>query len=347
MTDKNLIELGLLDPLFESLQAEGLSYLVFDRVRPNPTLENADEVAALYKSEACDCFIAFGGGSPIDCAKSAGLRLVRPRTPLHLMQGVLKVFRKIPPIFAVPTTAGTGSEATVATVISNPEKQEKFAISDPALRPFCAVLDPLLTLGLPKHITATTGVDALTHAVEAYVGRSNTGQTRQDALLACRLIFENLPTACQDGGNLVARENMLVAAHHAGLAFTRAYVGYVHAIAHKLGGYYNVPHGLANAVILPYVLEFYGSKIDKQLAQIALAIGLEGPDDAHLARAFIEALKKLNHDLDIPHKIQELKAEDIPTLAKMALKEANPLYPVPVLMNQSQCEDLLKKLLPS
>lgn len=345
VTDQNLMKLGLLNPLIEGLDSAKISYVIFDQVRPNPTIDNAEELSTLYKTEACDCFIAFGGGSPIDCAKAAGLRIARPRTPLKLMQGVLKVRKKIPAIFAVPTTAGTGSEATIAAVVSNPSTHEKYAISDPVLRPRFAVLDPLVTLGLPGFITAATGVDALTHAVEAYIGYSNTKQTKKDALLACRLVFENLPLAYEDGSNIVARENMLLASHYGGLAFTRAYVGNVHAIAHKLGGFYNVPHGLANAVVLPYVLDFYGEKIYKQLSQMADVIGISGKDDAEKAKAFVQAVKDLNKSLGIPDKIKELKPEDIPEIAKAAMKEANPTYPVPVIMTTAQCEDLLQKLL--
>lgn len=281
----------------------------------------------------------------MDCAKTAGVRLVRPRTSLSFLQGFFKVVRKVPAIFAVPTTAGTGSEATIAAVVSNPDTHEKYAISDPALRPRFAILDPLVTVGLPKHITSTTGMDALTHAVEAFIGRSNTRHTKKDALKACKLIFENLPTAYEDGQNLEARTNMLLASHYAGLAFTRAYVGYVHAIAHKLGGFYGVPHGLANAVILPYVLDYYGNKIYKQLAQLADAAGIKADDESEKAKAFINAIKDLNDSMQIPKTIRELREEDIPKLAKMAMKEGNPFYPVPVIMSRQDCEELLKKLL--
>lgn len=346
VTDKGLMGLGLLNSLFDGLKEEGIKYTVYDGVQPNPTIYNIADALELYKSNACEGFIAFGGGSPMDCAKATAARVVRPDKEIPELRGQLKVLKKIPPFFAVPTTAGTGSETTIAAVVSNPDTHEKNAINDPVLRPKFAVLDPELTIGLPPHITSTTGMDALTHAVEAFIGKSNTKKTEEDAITATRLIFENIETAYFDGKNIEARENMLVASFHAGLAFTRAYVGYVHAIAHNLGGMYGIPHGLANAVILPYVLEYFGESAYKRLAVLADVAGVSGPaqSDREKAKRFIAAIKALNKKMNIPDKIEGIKDEDIPLIAERALKEGNPLYPVPKIMNIEECMALIKKL---
>ena len=346
VTDKGLMGLHLLDSLFEGLEKEGIKYSVFDGVQPNPTIYNVEDALKIYKDNNCEGFIAFGGGSPMDCAKVTAARVVRPKMSPSDMRGLLKIRKKLPPFFAVPTTAGTGSETTIAAVISNPDTHEKNAVNDPSLRPAFAVLDPELTVGLPPHITSTTGMDALTHAVEAYIGKSNTKQTEEDALIATKLVFENIETAYADGKNLEARENMLVASYHAGLAFTRAYVGYVHAIAHNLGGMYGIPHGLANAVILPYVLDYFGETAYKRLAELADVAGVSGPaqGDRDKAKRFIAAIRELNEKMGIPDKFDQIKDEDIPLIAERALKEGNPLYPVPKIMDIEDCKALIKKL---
>lgn len=346
VTDKGLMSLHLLDSLFEGLEAEGIKYSVFDGVQPNPTIYNIEDALKIYKDNNCEGFIAFGGGSPMDCAKVTAARVVKPKQTPSQMRGVLKVLKKLPPFYAVPTTAGTGSECTIAAVISNPDTHEKNSIMDPVLRPKYAVLDPELTAGLPPHITSTTGMDALTHAVEAYIGKSNTKQTEEDALIATKLVFENIEKAYTNGKDLEARENMLVASYHAGLAFTRAYVGYVHAIAHNLGGMYNIPHGLANAVILPYVLDYFGESAYKRLAELADVAGVSGPaqGDRDKAKRFIAAIRELNEKMGIPDKFEQIKDEDIPLIAERALKEGNPLYPVPKIMDLEDCKALIKKL---
>ncbi len=347
VTDKGLMGLHLLDGLFEGLEKEGVKYSIYDEVQPNPTIYNVEDALKIYKENNCQGFIAFGGGSPMDCAKVTAARVVRPNKSASDMRGLLKVMKKLPPFFAVPTTAGTGSETTIAAVISNPDTHEKNAINDPVLRPKFAVLDPELTVGLPPHITSTTGMDALTHAVEAYIGGSNTKQTAEDARIATKLIFENIEKAYTDGKNIEARENMLVASYHAGLAFTRAYVGYVHAIAHNLGGMYGIPHGLANAVILPYVLDYFGETAYKRLAELADIAGVSGPaqGDREKAKRFIAAIRELNAKMAIPDKFEQIKEEDIPLIAERALMEGNPLYPVPKIMDQIDCENLIKLLM--
>lgn len=260
------------------------------------------------------------------------------------MRGELKIRHKLPPFFAVPTTAGTGTEATLAAVVTNLQTHEKYAVNDPKLRPKYAVLDPELTAGLPADITAATGMDALTHAVEAYIGLSGTKSTDEYAEKAIKLIFENLEAAYNDGQNLEARENMLVASYYAGMAFTRAYVGYVHAVAHNLGGIYGTPHGLANAVILPHMLEYYGDTAYAKLAKLAEVANLGGYSQADKAMNFIDAIKAMNKRMNIPEHFDFIKDEDIPTIVERALREGNPLYPVPKIMDEADCERVVRTI---
>ena len=346
VTDKGLMGLHILDGLFEKLDEEGIKYVVFDGVQPNPSIENIEDARKLYVDNNCDGVIAFGGGSPMDCAKAAAARVTNPNKSVRDMRGVLKIRHKLPPFFAVPTTAGTGSEVTLAAVVTDESTHEKNAINDPKLRPKYAVLDPELTVGLPPHITSTTGMDALTHAVEAYIGRSNVKSTEMYAEKAVKMIFENIETAYADGKNIDARSAMLKASYYAGMAFTRAYVGYVHAIGHNLGGMYHIPHGLAMAVILPHVLEYYGESAYPRLAKLAVVSGVKTDgSDAEKAKAFIEAIKQLNKDMNIPDGFEQIQEKDLPILVERALKEANPLYPVPKIMDKADCERVIRGLM--
>ena len=347
VTDQGLMNLHLLDPLFEELKAQGIEYFLYDGVKPNPTIPNIEECKDIYINNGCQGIIAFGGGSPMDCAKGAAARVVKPKKSVRKMRGYLKVGKKLPPFFAVPTTAGTGSETTLAAVVTDPTTHEKNAICDPVLRPKFAVLDPALTVGLPPHITSTTGMDALTHAVEAYIGKSNVKSTIKYAEDATKLIHENLEKAYNNGKDMEARSNMLKASYYAGAAFTRAFVGYVHAIAHNLGGMYNTPHGLANAVILPYVLEWYGDSVYQRLAKLADLIKITKPEMSieEKGKAFIAEIRRMNKAMNIPEKFDFIKEEDIPTLVQRALKEGNPGYPVPKIMNAKDCEQVIRSIM--
>ena len=347
ITDSGIRKLGLTRRLEKALDAAGIPCIIYDKTVANPTTVNVAEAVKLYLDNGCDCIIGFGGGSSMDCAKAVGARIAKPKQSLAKMKGILKVRRKLPLLMAVPTTAGTGSETTLAAVITDAQTRYKYAINDFPLIPRYAVLDPKVTLSLPPFITATTGMDALTNAVEAYIGNSTTYGTRKDALLAVKLIFENIDTAYEDGSNVEARRNMLHASFYAGCAFTKSYVGYVHAIAHSLGGEYNVPHGLANAVILPMLLEAYGEKIHKKLARLAIAAGLADEDTpcSEAAGQFIRAVKDMKKRFGIGDHIPEIQETDIPKLAHYADKEANPLYPVPVLMDAAKLESFYRILM--
>jgi alcohol dehydrogenase class IV len=346
VTDAGISSLGLMQPLLDGLAERKIEFAVYDKTVPNPTIANIEEAFALYRERACKAIVAFGGGSPMDCAKGVGARVARPGKSVASMKGLLKVGRRLPPLFAIPTTAGTGSEATLAAIVSNPETHEKYAINDHALIPRFAVLDPGLTLALPTKVTSTTGMDALTHAVEAYVGRGNTKATERDAIEATRLIFENLEAAYRRGSDVEARARLLKASFLAGKAFTRAYVGYVHAIAHTLGGFYGTPHGLANAVLLPHVLRFYGPSCEKRLASLARKAQVVegGLTDREAAEAFIAKIEDLKRSMDIPDYADWIKEGDVPEMAARALAEANPLYPVPRVLDMPAMVELYAKV---
>ncbi len=347
ITDEGIRRLGLTRRLENTLAQNNISYCIYDKTVANPTTANVAEALELYHSNRCNAIIGFGGGSSMDCAKAVGVRVAKPRQSLAKMKGILKVRKKLPLLIAIPTTAGTGSETTLAAVITDAETRHKYAINDFPLIPRYAVLDPKVTLSLPQSITATTGMDALTHAVEAYIGRSTTYGTRKDALLAVRLIFENIDKAYTDGSNIEARRNMLHASFYAGCAFTKSYVGYVHAVAHSLGGEYNVPHGLANAILLPFVLEAYGPCIYKKLHRLSVAAGISAKDTPHdtAAREFIDAIKEMKKRFGIGDTVKEIQDVDIPKLSHYADKEANPLYPVPVLMDAKELEQFYTLLM--
>lgn len=340
ITDGGIMKLGLTRRLEKALKEAGIPYTIYDKTVANPTTVNVREALELYHKEGCDAIIGFGGGSSMDCAKAVGACAVKPNQSLAQMKGILKVHKKLPLLMAVPTTAGTGSETTLAAVITDADTRYKYAINDFPLIPRYAVLDPKVTLSLPPFITATTGMDALTHAVEAYIGNSTTIDTRRDALKAVKLIFENIDIAYEHGDNIQARRNMLHASFYAGCAFTKSYVGYVHAVAHSLGGQYNVPHGLANAILLPLVLREYGSRIDKKLHKLAIAAGLadKNTPDHEAAELFIRSIEEMKERFGIVNIVKEIQETDIPKLAHYADKEANPLYPVPKLMDASELE---------
>jgi alcohol dehydrogenase class IV len=348
VTDRVLMELGLPEALLESLVANNIAYAVFDDVQPNPTIQIIENGLKKYLANDCQGIIALGGGSPMDCAKVIGARVSNPKKSVLKMRGNFKVRKQPPLLIAIPTTAGTGSETTVAAVISDPATHEKFAVADMKLMPTYAILDPILMLGLPPHITSTTGMDALTHVVESYIGPYSTPYTEEQCEKAVKLIFDNLESVYRDGSDIEKRNAMAMASFQAGCAFTRAMVGYVHAIAHNLGGLYGVPHGLANAVILPHVLDFSRKDAEAKLAGLAVAagIGKAGEPEEELSIRFIDRIKTMNRNMAIPETIKELKEADIPLIAKRALKEAHPDYPVPTIMHRTDCEALLRRLCP-
>ncbi len=338
VTDPGIARLGLTSSLEAALAQAGIDCTVYANTQANPTVSNVEEAAVLYRENGCRAIVGFGGGSAMDCAKGVGARIAQPRKPINKMRGLLRVHRRLPLLIAVPTTAGTGSEVTLAAVITDDKTHYKYPINDFVLIPRYAVHDPRLTCGLPASITGQTGMDALTHAVEAYIGRSTNTYTREAAKRAVRLIHDNLLEAYENGQNIEARANMLEAAYQAGIAFTRSYVGYVHGIAHSLGGRYGISHGLANAVILPHMLRAYGPVAERKLAELARDAGIAPAtaNDQTGAQAFIEWVDDMNARLGIPRYLDGINAVDVPAMAAHAAAESNPLYPVAKLMDAEE-----------
>ncbi|MBF9014953.1 MULTISPECIES: iron-containing alcohol dehydrogenase [unclassified Oceanispirochaeta] len=347
VTDEGIVRVGLLKGMLDNFKEQGIEYAVYDKIIPNPTIQVIEEAREMFIEKNCDCFIGFGGGSSMDSAKVASARVTNPRTSIMQMTGYFKIRKKIKHLIAVPTTSGTGSECTVAAVITNPETKAKYAVDSPKLIPSLAVMDPELSYGLPPHITSTTGMDALTHAVEAYISTIPTKLTDDYARRAVKIIFEDLETCFKDGKNTQARENMMWASYYGGAAFTRALVGNVHAIAHNFGGLYHVPHGLANAIVLPHVLEASIDKCDTRLAELAEAAGLknEGKSTREMAEAFIQKIRDLNKTFEIPETVRELRKEDLTLLAERASKEAFYFYAPPKYFSAVEMEKVLEPML--
>ena len=346
-TDAVLARLGMVEPVRRALEAEGIDVAVFDGIVPDPTHDVLERGLAAVRAHGSDSILALGGGSSIDAAKVIAAMATTGKSPAQLI-GMLKVSKPPLPLFAVPTTAGTGSEVTVVAVVTDAALHEKKVVIDPKLVPVAAALDPVMMKGMPPSITAATGMDALTHAVEAYQGGWPQPDTAMLCISAVRLIFANLPRAYAHGDDLEAREAMAVASLYAGLAFTRAAVGYVHAFSHKLGGMYGVPHGLANAIVLPRVLDYSKDAplAEKRLAELAIAIGAGSASEptATLAQRFVDRVRELNLAVGIPEKVAALRAEDIPAIARAACLEAAGDYPVPKNMNLRDAEALLRDL---
>jgi len=346
VTDAMLVKIGLLDKITKKLKALGVAHVVFDGVLPDPTYDQVEAGLVMLQENKCQAVLAVGGGSSIDAAKVICARATNKKS-IKKLAGLFRVFKTILPLYAIPTTAGTGSEVTVAAVVSDPKTHAKTPIMDPKVVPLMAALDGALMTGLPPHITSATGMDALTHAVEAFISANSSDETDSYAIAAIRLIMENLSTAVKDGKNLEARQNMAMASFYAGLAFTKAGVGYVHAIAHNFGTYYHTPHGLANAIVLPHVLDFSKEAVIDRLALLATASKLKKGKESNdqLAQKFIDHIRAMCKEYDIPATLDALKEEDISGITKAALKEAHHTYAVPKYMNKKTCKNLISKMM--
>ena len=331
--------------IIENIRLSGLEAVHYSEVTANPTTTTVYEIKDMYMKEGCDGFLAIGG-SPIDAAKAAACLCARPRATLNDLAGLLKIMKNIPPFVAVPTTSGTGSETTMAAVVTDAETHHKYAIMDPHIIPDYAVMDPELVVGLPQKTTSATGMDALCHAVESYVSVMNKPEkSRRYAEEATVLIFRYLERAYNDGSDMEAREKLMEAAYKAGWSFGRTGVGNVHAIAHTLGGLYNTAHGLANAVILPIVLEDYGKTVYKPLARLAELAGIKTDgSDEEKAKAFIVEIYAMNKRMDMPEGFAFIEEKDIPQMCAYACSEANPTYPVPVIYDKPHFEKLIREI---
>ena len=345
ITDAHIYALGLCSTLEQTLQENKLDYIVYKDVISNPTIKSIEQALLIYKNNYCDGIIAFGGGSVMDSAKLLGARFANPNKTLKQMKGYFKVRKRISYLAVVPTTSGSGSEATIVGVVSDEVTHEKYAITSPKLIPHMVVLDPVITTNLPAFVTATTGMDALTHALECYIGKANTKSTKKQSLEAIKKIWISLEKAVREGTNLKARNLMQEASYLAGEAFTRGFVGYVHALAHPLGGFYNTPHGLANAVILPKVLKKYQDSIYEDMYTLYLELGYKGLDKKDATNFLIEEIEALNDRIGIPNKIKDIKEEDMVEMIERCLKEAHPMYPVPRFLTKEELMDIYKELM--
>ena len=345
VTGSGMVRRGQVKPMLDGFEAAGIRYTLQTYDTTDPTSDDVEAGFKTYKEHGCKAIVALGGGSRIDCAKGIAAKAVHPRKKVSQLQGLLKVHWPIPTFVAIPTTAGAGSETTVAAVITDSATHRKAAINDPFLIPKYAVLDPELTKGLPPYTTATTGMDALAHAVEAYTNKTyNTKLENRLAKEAVKLIHDNILIAYEDGQNLEARQNMQRGAFYAGRAFTRGCVGYVHAVGHTLGGLYGVAHGLAMAVLLPHVMREFGVSAHKRLADLADVCGIEGRNEAEKANNFIKWIEETNAKMGLPDGFDVIKDEDIPQMIAWARKEANPLYPVPVVWGEKDFRRLIKAI---
>lgn len=344
VTDKPLRELGVLDGTLSALESHGVNARVYDGVLPDPTAQVVNDGLAMLREHNCEAVLAFGGGSSIDCAKVIALAGAN-NCAAEACLGAGKCKLPALPFFAVPTTAGTGSEGTCIAVISDNESHSKGGVIDPSIIPRAAALDPEIMRGLPAHITAATGMDALTHAIESYIGTLGNEETDFYGLASAKLVFENLAKACSDPENLDAREAMSLASYYGGLAITQALVGYVHAISHNLGAHYGVPHGLGNAMVLPHVLELLKGDATTKMAEIAVHAGLGSVDEAEsaLAQKLVDSVWALNREIGIPETTDVLKTDDIEQLVDEALAEGSG-YPTPRFFGRDECRALLQRL---
>lgn len=344
VTTPGFIKRGTLQSFFEALTQNDIQYSIFHDVKPDPEISDVEKLKEMFIKDGCQALIAIGGGSAIDCSKAAlacvQMKNLDVKTVLHTG----RVSKQLPLLIAVPTTAGTGSEVTAGAVITDPIKKRKYALSHLFLIPKYAVLDASLLTSLPAKMTAYSGMDALTHAIEAYINCFNNRKTNEYALCAIKSIFQYLVPSFEDGLNMQYRLELLEASYNAGVAISNNYVGYVHAIAHGIGGMYHLQHGMINAIILPIVLEEYGGAVVGKLAKIADVVGITGATDQDKSKQFIQKLKELNHIFSIPTSISEIQNEDIHYLATGAEKEGNPTYPTPVTWNVAQFEKVIRKI---
>ncbi|MFZ3194409.1 MAG: iron-containing alcohol dehydrogenase [Moraxellaceae bacterium] len=342
VTDNVLLKLGMVEPLLQRLAELNIETRVFSEVTPDPTLAVVEQGLVMLHSTRCDAVLAIGGGSSIDAAKVIALAASNHKTPQQLI-GILKGKQPSLPLFVVPTTAGTGSEVTAGAVISDAVTHQKNLVLDPKVVPLATAIDPSIMQGMPAHITADTGVDALTHALEAWMSEFANAETDYYAGAAIRMVLQHLPTAYQNGKDLMAREALGLAAHYAGLAINQAALGYVHGLAHQLGAYYSVPHGRANALVLPHILAFNQKASEARLALLARQLDLvtESTTDTVAAAQLIQHVKQLLATLNIPTGLPTLNAADFADIAEKAFTEVHGTYAVPRYMTVAQARRIL------
>ena len=345
-SDPDLIKFNVTSKVTDVLEKEGLEYEIYSDIKANPTIQNVQHGVEAFKKSGADYIIAIGGGSSMDTAKAIGIIIANPEfEDVRSLEGTAPTKKPCVPIIAVPTTAGTAAEVTINYVITDVEKKRKFVCVDPHDMPIIAVIDPEMMSSMPKGLTASTGMDALTHALEAYVSTYATPETDRYAEMAAKMIYEALPVVREEPKNVEMREQLLVASFLAGMAFTRTYVGYVHAFAHSIGGRYGVAHGLANAVLLPHIMEYYLPVSTPRLARMAQICGISSDsDESTRARAFVESIAAMNQTGGVPERLAEFPRAEIDAVIKEAFQECHGTYPVPRYYTRPAARALLEQV---
>ena len=349
VTDAVLNKLGVPEKVTNYLQEKNICYQIYDGITPDPTSKVIEDGLQHSVAAGCDVVLAIGGGSVIDAAKMIAMCQGNNCQPKQLI-GLFKAKKPCLPLYCIPTTAGTGSEATIGAVVSDDETHQKSIVVDTKMIPLAAAIDPTIMQGMPPHITADTGIDVLTHALESWMSVNASAETDYYAAAAVKAVMHYLPIAYKDGSDLKAREEMGIAAHYGGLALNKAALGYVHAIAHQLGAYYGTPHGRANAIVLPYVLELNRKASEKRLAILAKKTGILKASEptehsnAELADYFIAQVKSLIESIGISPIVSDMQASNFDHMAKAATKEVRDTYAVPAYMNGSDIKDILMRI---
>ena len=348
VTDAVLNKLGIPAKVTDYLDAKNISYKVYDGITPDPTFKVIEEGLRQSVDAKCDSIIAIGGGSVIDAAKMIAMSQGNNCKPKQLI-GILKARKPSVPLYCIPTTAGTGSEATLGAVVSDDKTHQKALSIDPRMVPLAAAIDPVIMKGMPAHITADTGIDVLTHALEAWMSANASVETDYYAASAVKSVMQYLPIVYKDGGNLKAREEMGIAAHYGGIAFNKAGLGYVHAIAHQLGAHYSIPHGRANAIVLPYVLDVNRQATKKRLAELARKTGMvkagqASSSDSDIADHLIAQVRSLIETLNIDPTVKGMETSDFDSMTKAAAKEVSDTYAVPTYLSASEIKAILIKI---
>ena len=348
VTDKGIVEAGLIKLALESLEKSEINHAVFDGVEPDPRYEIAADCVSMIRREKADLVIGFGGGSAIDIAKSAAI-MATNEAPIAEYFGIDLIPKPGLPTVMVPTTAGTGSEVTPIAILSDEGEKLKKGIVSPYLFPSVAILDPELTLGLPPNITASTGMDALIHAIEAYTSVNATDMTDILAFRAMELVYHNIRTAYANGNNLPARSSMMEGSLLAGMAFANAGVTAVHAFAYPIGAEFHIPHGVANTLMLPHVMRFNLLGNLSKFADISEAfdLSIEGMDELQTAEMFVEAIERLAKDLRVPKNLSEfgISEKDVPVLAEGVMKVTRLLANNPRVVNLEDAVEIYKAAL--
>ena len=349
ITGPHIARTGLFREIARVFKEKGLNYIIFSGTSAETGIDSIEYARKLYIFHKCCAIVAIGGGSVMDCAKAAAAGIACPGKKITSLVGYQKCRKKIPLVVAVPATAGTGAETTACAVVRDVTTGNKKIIADTNIIPKFAVLDPVMTRGLPSYMAAYSGMDALTHATESYLNKYSCKSAEKDAEMAVKLIAENITGVYYGTGGSIARQKMLEASYLAGRAFLRKSVGYVHAIAHAIGGRYNIAHGMAVAVVLPYVLTWYGKCVYKKLAKLAdiCNIAERNLPDCKKAELYINYIQMLGQKLGIYSdfnkilKKEDITRKDVKKMAKCAIIESNPHYPVPKIMSLKECEYII------